>query len=198
MESERLSDKARMIVVKDMSNSSIAGLLQSILEHDKITYEHCINVAFLTAEVMVDKKVDKKVAKQVVQGALLHDIGKLDIPTNILKKSQQLKEEEYSLIKKHPEYGVMFVLNRYPSVLTPIIKDIILHHHEIEGGGGYPDGIVKMDKYTSLISVIDKYEAMTAERGYGERYSSEYALASLQRQNFDLDAIYAIKNCEVI
>ena len=102
----------------------------------------------------------------LVQAALIHDVGKIIIPTSILKKPGSLSEEEYDEIKKHPFFGHTILK---PIVdLDPLIQEIVLYHHEWVDGHGYPEGL-KGDEIPYLacvLSVCDIYSAMIMDRPY--------------------------------
>lgn len=97
--------------------------------------------------------------------ALLHDIGKIGIPDAILNKPAKLTEDEYELMKKHPEYG-WAVLRQVPGMDRASL--LILHHHESYDGRGYPGGL-KADEIpigSRIVSVIDSFDAMVSNRPY--------------------------------
>ena len=97
--------------------------------------------------------------------ALLHDIGKIGIPDVILNKPARLTDEEYSLMKKHPEYGWL-VLRKIPGLESASL--MILHHHESYDGTGYPGGLKgeEIPIGSRIVSVIDAFDAMVSMRPY--------------------------------
>lgn len=97
--------------------------------------------------------------------ALLHDIGKIGIPDAILNKPARLTDEEYSLMKKHPEYGWL-VLRKIPGLESASL--MILHHHESYDGTGYPGGLKgeEIPIGSRIVSVIDAFDAMVSMRPY--------------------------------
>lgn len=97
--------------------------------------------------------------------ALLHDIGKIGIPDAILNKPARLTDEEYSLMKKHPEYGWL-VLRKIPGLESASL--MILHHHENYDGTGYPGGLKgeEIPIGSRIVSVIDAFDAMVSMRPY--------------------------------
>jgi putative nucleotidyltransferase with HDIG domain len=99
-------------------------------------------------------------------GALLHDVGKLRIPQEILTKTGQLTPEEMDLMRKHPEFGVEVL--RQSEGLSPEVIDIARSHHERADGSGYPHGYIleKISPLARLVSVVDYYDAMTSDRVY--------------------------------
>ncbi len=110
--------------------------------------------------------------------ALLHDIGKIGVPDSILKKPAKLTEEEYDLMKKHPEYG-WAIVRLFPSFEH--VSHFVLHHHESWDGGGYPGGLkgTEIPLGARIISVIDSFDAMVSSRPYRKGLPVEEALRRL-------------------
>src|ERR1700683_3908011 len=106
--------------------------------------------------------------------ALLHDIGKIGIPDAILQKPAKLTDQEYDLMKKHPEYG-WAVLRNVPGMERASL--IILHHHESYDGRGYPAGLKgeEIPVGSRIVSVIDAFDAMVSSRPYREGMPFEEA-----------------------
>jgi HD-GYP domain-containing protein (c-di-GMP phosphodiesterase class II) len=106
--------------------------------------------------------------------ALLHDIGKVGIPDAILNKPAKLSQEEYELMKKHPEYG-WAVLRQVPGMERASL--LILHHHESFDGSGYPGGLSgdEIPVGSRIVSVIDAFDAMVSSRPYREGLPFEEA-----------------------
>lgn len=197
MESTKLEEKARAYVISDIvTDEGVAELLNRIQEYDKTTFLHSINVAHIVAQILALDKTKTEIAVEVVKGALLHDIGKIKIPKKILNKQTSLTPEDYEVIKQHPQLGMRLVEDEYPYLLTPIVKDIILHHHESPGGNGYPDKLQEIAPFTELVSIVDKYDAMTAKRCYGNRYPSNYIILFLMEQGLNKDYIALLNKCE--
>jgi HD-GYP domain-containing protein (c-di-GMP phosphodiesterase class II) len=103
--------------------------------------------------------------KNLELGARIHDIGKLDIPSDILSKPGALTPQEYDLIKTHSAMGCDIVAGE---ILPPVIQDIILHHHERWDGSGYPDGLVgtEISLESRIVAVADTLESITSHRPY--------------------------------
>ncbi|MBO8127121.1 MAG: HD-GYP domain-containing protein, partial [Firmicutes bacterium] len=112
--------------------------------------------------------------------AALHDIGKIGIPEEILKKPGKLSEAEWEAIKKHPEIGYK-IARGIPE--TAHIAEAILHHHERWDGTGYPQGLrgTQIPFYSRIISIVDAFDVMTHERAYKRAYSAGQALDELVR-----------------
>jgi ribonuclease P protein subunit RPR2 len=116
---------------------------------------------------------------QMAYGFLLHDIGKLAVPDAILRAPGRLTEQEWSLMRRHPEEGVRMLSN------VPFLDralDVVRHHHERWDGGGYPEGLraEEIPLWARIFSVVDALDAMTAERPYRAARSYEAALDEIR------------------
>lgn len=197
MEERTIADKARIVLAKDMCNPKVAKLLNDMYHYNKCTFTHLINVGYLAAEIMVMEQMNKQIAREIVTGALLHDIGKLEISTDILDKSSALSPHEFALMKKHPLYGVEIIEREAPELLTKIVKEVVLYHHERPNGDGYPMKINEVPYHAALIQTIDIYDAITSDRNYAKAYAASYAFEYLDHDGYDPKLIRKIQNCSV-
>jgi putative nucleotidyltransferase with HDIG domain len=138
--------------------------LLRLRDEQPFTFQHSINVAYLTAEICL-AKAPKNNINDVVMGALLHDIGKLEIPIRILTKVKKLTDKEFDEIHKHTLYGYEMIKD---TDLPQITKDIVLHHHEKNDGSGYPSHLAgeEIDDDIKLVTMCDVYDALTEQRCY--------------------------------
>jgi putative nucleotidyltransferase with HDIG domain len=157
-----------------------SALVDALGAYDRYTKNHSRNVAFYSAAIAKVLGLSQKNLRIMVLAAILHDIGKISIPAKILTKPGGLEEEEYTIVKKHPEKGVA-ILEELGVFLEA--SPAILHHHEKYGGGGYPFGIrgEEINFLGRIISVADAFDAMTSERSYRKPYPVGYALRELAR-----------------
>ena len=197
MEERTIADKARIVLTKDLCHPDVAKLLFKMSEYDDCTFIHLVNVGYIAAEIMINEHIDKCIAKDVVTGALLHDIGKIKIPTSILDKKGELTVDEFNLIKNHPILGIEVIEKDAPEILTDIVRDIVLYHHERPNGNGYPMKIEKVPYYAGLIQAIDIYDAITSERAYSKAYTSSYAIKYLGNSGCSPKFIKKIKECSI-
>lgn len=155
-------------LIYDLSNqgSDVIRYLNSLKQTDEYTYTHCINVALYALFIGRWMNLSSESINEIVQAGLLHDIGKLKIAENILKKPGKLTSSEFYEIKKHPIYGHDLINNCNNIVIN--VKEAILMHHERIDGSGYPFGLLYKDipLCAKIISVADVFDAMTSNRIY--------------------------------
>ncbi len=141
---------------------SLAGTIDA---KDKYTSGHSRRVAEYSREIA--KRLGKSEEEQqtIYLVALLHDIGKIGVPDEIINKKSKLTDEEYAIVKKHPEIGSE-ILKNIESI--PEIRTGVRWHHERWDGKGYPDQLTADDipEYAQIVAVADSYDAMTSNRSY--------------------------------
>lgn len=143
----------------------IFDMLHNLRHFDDLTYTHGLNVGLICNVLATWLKLPPEEVELVTQCGLLHDIGKLKIPPEIIKKPAHLTDSEYKIIKKHPIEGYNILQN---CKVNPHIMRAALMHHERCDGGGYPLGLQaeQIDKYAKIVAIADVYDAMTAARIY--------------------------------
>lgn len=146
---------------KDM----ILTIIRILEYHDPYTKGHSKNVANLASMLAEKLGLNDEMIKKTYWSALVHDIGKIVIPSSILNKEGKLTIEEFEVIKKHPVYGHDFLSTS--SDLRELAK-YVLHHHERWDGKGYPSGLAREDIpiISRIITVVDAWDAMTSDRPY--------------------------------
>ncbi|MFA6320400.1 MAG: HD-GYP domain-containing protein [Candidatus Omnitrophota bacterium] len=159
----------------------VKTLAKIIDANDPYTRGHCDKVMKHAVRICRKMKLPKKQTDAIKTASQLHDIGKLGIDLNILRKSTPLNEEDWQAIKLHPEIGARIIQQ------TGFFKDIvpmIRHHHARYDGGGYPDASRKNSKIplgARIIAVADAFDAMTSNRPYRKAMSTEEATAELRK-----------------
>ena len=140
--------------------------LTHMKQRDEYTSIHCLNVCILALTFGRALGLKKKELNTLGMGALLHDLGKMKIPLEVLNKPGRLTDEEFELIKTHPQEG--FDMLREKGGISNEVLDIVLSHHERIDGSGYPSG--KPGETVTLLSqitsVVDVYDAITSNRCY--------------------------------
>lgn len=146
-------------------NVHIFEMINNMRQYDDSTYAHSINVALISNVLATWLGMKEKDILLLTQCGLLHDIGKLRIPDNIIKKPGKLTDAEFNLVKTHPFAGYEILAKQK---LNPHILNAAMMHHERCDGTGYPFGLSaeKIDDYAKIISIADVYDAMTSARVY--------------------------------
>ena len=160
--------------------NTIYALAATIEARDRYTYGHSRKVrSYAVALAEAVGMTSEKVAV-ISHAALLHDIGKIGILDGILNKPDVLNQEEWSLIKSHPQLSRTIVAH-IPSLL-PCLPGI-LHHHEKWDGTGYPDGLKgnEIPLEARILAIADSFDAMTSERPYRKSYDLEEAINEMKR-----------------
>lgn len=160
--------------------STVKILAKAIDARDEYTFGHSERVAKYA--VLIGKKFDfsENDLKDLEIASLIHDVGKIRTPDNILYKNAVLSEEEYNQIKRHPQDGVE-ILQLAPSLQKHV--PAVLHHHEWHNGNGYPHGLKneEVPLFASIISIADAYDAMTSHRPYRFALHKDQAITEILR-----------------
>jgi diguanylate cyclase (GGDEF)-like protein/putative nucleotidyltransferase with HDIG domain len=156
-----------------------ASLAKAVDARDTYTGSHSERVADLAARVATRLGLDAEQVELTRLAASLHDLGKLAIPEELLRKPGTLTDSERLVLERHPQIGFRML----DSLGVDPVADLVLHHHERWDGAGYPDGL-RGDQIpfgARIIFVTDAYDAMTSDRIYRPKRSSKAALAELER-----------------
>jgi HD-GYP domain-containing protein (c-di-GMP phosphodiesterase class II) len=159
--------------------SVICAMNQLLDLKDLNTGVHSTRLAEWAVRIGRDLGLDDDCLRDLEAAAILHDIGKIGVPDAILRKPAKLTEEEYEVIKKHPEYG-WAVLRAVPGFER--VSLFVLHHHEAFDGKGYPAGL-RGDEIpigSRIVSVMDSFDAMVSSRPYRKGMPLEEAIKRLQ------------------
>jgi len=159
--------------------SVICAMNQLLDLKDLNTGVHSTRLAEWAVRIGRDLGLDDECLRDLEAAAILHDIGKIGIPDAILRKPSKLTEDEYAVIKKHPEYG-WAVLRVVPGFER--VSLFVLHHHEAFDGTGYPAGL-RGDEIpigSRIVSVMDAFDAMISSRPYRKGLSLEEAIRRLE------------------
>lgn len=168
-------------ITKELSeNGEISLNLISLRTSSDYTYKHSLNVAVLSVITGMGIGLKRSMLKELSAAGLLHDIGKVNIPPEILDKEGPLSEEEFEVIKKHSEYGYQKIKDNV--LITSKIKMGVYSHHENINGTGYPLGLVGRQIYmfAKIIHISDVYDALISERTYKHAHSPIEAIEFLK------------------
>jgi len=171
--------------------STVEALANALEAKDEYTSSHARWITDMALEVGSLLALDSRTMKNLELGALFHDIGKIGIPTDILLKEGPLNDEEWAIIRTHPELG--------ERILAPIeflaeVRPIVRACHEHWDGGGYPDGLSgsEIPLEARIILVVDAFHAMTSDRPYRQALSLDEAcrrLGEARGTQFDPDVV---------
>lgn len=157
---------------------SLKNMLVTIQEKDMYTHNHEVRVINYCMKIGDKLRLSKESMESLYYSSLFHDLGKLKIPDEILKKPGKLTAEEFEYIKRHPSDGKEMLKDTF-------LKDvgyIVEQHHERIDGSGYPSGLVDNDisLEAKIIAVVDSFDAMTSDRPYRKAMSIDAALDELK------------------
>ena len=196
------TDTARELVgemADSISRSPNAMLwLTHMKKRDEYTSIHCMNVSILAITFGRTLGLDRQRLELLGLGALLHDIGKMEVPLEILNKSGRLTDEEFDIVKSHSMNG--YNLLRQKEDMPTEVLEIVRSHHERINGRGYPQGLTGelIDQLTQITSIVDVYDAITSDRCYHDGISPHEALKNMfdwAGDNFDAELVEQFIKC---
>jgi putative nucleotidyltransferase with HDIG domain len=185
---KELRDVAREIVSEIVAEKKPGQFnLLEIKTYDNYVYLHSVNVAALGVLLAKELGMNYKEMEDYAIGALLHDIGKIQVPVAIIAKDGPLNEEEFKAIQVHTRLGFKMLLNN--SYLKPRSFAISLYHHEAYNGSGYPLGLKGKDIhiFSRIAKVCDIFDALISERSYKKRWSFSDALEHMTKNSKQFD-----------
>lgn len=162
---------AKKIVDQILTKGAFSLDLTDLRCFDGYTYAHSVNVAVISCIIGFGMKMNERALEQLVMAGLLHDLGKLVIPPEILNKPAKLTNEEYEIMKTHSTLSYEIIKERWD--ISAQVKAAVLYHHENVDGSGYPKGIEgdEMTMFTKILHVADVYDALVSKRPYKNPYS---------------------------
>lgn len=170
---------ANEIVHEILENQDLSLNLIDMRSIEDFILSHSLNVAVYSCIIGMGMGYKQAFLDKLTFAALIHDLGKMSIPEDILHKASRLTPEEYNKMKKHPIYSYRLIEKR-PEI-SDYVKEAVLHHHENEDGSGYPDGLMGEEQsiYTKILHVADVYDALISRRPFKEPYSPSEAVEYL-------------------
>ncbi len=171
----------QIVEIRVMFTQTVESLAGAVDARDKFTAGHSRNVQRISVDIGRVMRVSEKELEALEWGGLLHDIGKIGVPDNVLNKPDRLTKEERAIMNAHPVKGA--------NIIAPVTRlapelPIIRHHHEWYNGSGYPDRLIgdEIPKLARILHVADAFEAMTAARPYRMKpLSTDQAMAELRK-----------------
>jgi HD-GYP domain-containing protein (c-di-GMP phosphodiesterase class II) len=174
---------------------TVRALLLRLAEKDAYTEGHTRRVAMLAVQVGEEMSLAPSRLRSLAMGGLVHDIGKLSVDDHILQKPGPLDDDEFAVIKRHPEWGNDLIQEL--GVFPPAVARLVLDHHERLDGTGYPRGLKANDisLEVRVLAVCDVFDALRSNRVYREAWSQERALNLLREESgtaFDREVVQAL------
>jgi putative nucleotidyltransferase with HDIG domain len=168
-------------LLKSILNSEeILMVLTDAYMYDEYLYQHSFQVTLYSLAIAKEMGHSYEDLRLIGIGALLHDIGKLVVPREILLKPSRLTNEEYEIMKQHTKYG--FDLLRNLHSISLLVAHCAFQHHERLDGSGYPRGLVDVDihPFAKIIGVADVFDAVTSNRVYREKLLPSQGMAIVE------------------
>lgn len=160
---------------QDVSKMATEKILEALKHKDSYTYGHCARVAFFSLKLGEELNLEASEMYKLELAALFHDIGKIGIPDAVLNKPTRLEEDEFLIMKTHPELSEE-ILSEF-KIFGESAK-YARHHHERYDGRGYPDGLSaeNIPLFSRIILIADTFDAMTSTRPYrkGKPYKTAF------------------------
>ena len=184
------------ILQNDFTKELISTTIKMLEMYDLYTRGHSENVANLAVEIAEEMGLEQEKIDDIYWAGLVHDIGKILVPLEVLNKKGKLTDSEFELIKEHPVLGSNALRS---SNSLKYIAEYVLHHHESWDGSGYPDSLEKDDipLASQIICAADAWDAMNSKRTYREPLSYNHALAEIKDNRgvqFAPDVVDALLN----
>jgi putative nucleotidyltransferase with HDIG domain len=170
-----------------IQETGIRDWVRAVHRFDDVTHQHCLLVAGLAAAFAASLGLGEGECHRLTKAALLHDVGKIHVPTAILNKPGKLDANEMAVMKRHPEIGHAILEGQG---FHPEVIQVVRSHHEMLDGSGYPDGLkaIEIPDLVRVLTVCDIYAALIERRPYKEPMPSEKAFAILEGMTGRLDA----------
>jgi putative nucleotidyltransferase with HDIG domain len=164
-------------------NRTALVALTALKDYDNYTFTHMVNVSILTMAQARALGIDGSLLREFGLAGLMHDIGKVRTPLEVLKKPERLTDDEFAIIRMHVVDGAE-ILRRTPDM--PALASVVAFEHHLRlDGTGYPVGVTRsaLNLATMLCSIADVYDAMRSQRGYQESFPTDRILAVLQQND---------------
>lgn len=188
----KLLDSVEQLLKECRSSLRTFDMLQCIRDLEDQIYVHSLNVALICFSFATWLNFNAHDAEQLMLAGLLHDIGKLKLPKEIIQKPTTLNKKELEYVHQHPGMGYNLVKDRK---IDSRVKEAILMHHERCDGSGYPNKLSSKDisPFAKILAIADVYDAMTAKRVYRKEICPFEVLENFEKEGFQkYDAAYLL------
>lgn len=182
---EELLSDMKNILDESRNGIHVLHMLHCMRDNDDATYAHSVSVALLCNVFGHWLKYSNEDIKVLTLCGLLHDIGKMLVPSNIISKPSTLSKVEYDIVKNHPTDGYHLLEDQD---LDERVKKAALMHHERRDGSGYPQGLKddQIDEFAQIVAIADIYEAMTSPRVYRRPNCPFDAIGVFEQDGFQM------------
>ena len=194
MRARRAAVAATLADAQDTNEDAIDGLIDMLQLHERDGRGHAKRVARLTVALADELGMDEQAVLEMYHGALLHDIGKLDMPSSILRKPAPLDDREWAIMRTHPQVGYD-LCRKLPRLADA--AEIVVAHHEAFNGGGYPRGLRgdEIPVGARILAVADAYDSMVTPHTQRPPMPPQLAIQEIERcsgSQFDPDIACAL------
>lgn len=189
---EATKDMAAAVVDSVLGRDEFLDDIVEIKSYDNYTYSHSLNVCILSIMLASELGITRNRLEDLALCALMHDIGKIDIPIEIINKNGPVTDPEFAIIKTHPEKGVEKLRKCY-NISHEVLQGILGHHEKFDGSG-YPYGNCgkQISLFARILAVADVYDALTSQRSYRQAWLPNEALEYISAEadtQFDYDIV---------
>lgn len=174
-------DKYDRLILSILNEDYVSFIMKKLYKHDPYTFWHCISVAKESLRIADCIGQPLEILREVGISAILHDIGKINIPAEIIRKTGSLSSIEFDFMKQHPMIGADMV-HQSGCYSDRIIQGIRNHHINLDGTGY---GAIKLDApglYERIIRIADSFDAMTDNRPYHHAWTTDKAVLRLRKE----------------
>lgn len=188
----RLTEAVEQVISDIMQKKDVQISLMDISSADEYTFSHCVSTTVYALLIGRQLGYSRKKLEHLAIGTLLHDLGKILLDSRIMFKADFLTSTEFEYVKLHASVGYEAI--KGCSNVSRLSKDIILNHHEKLDGSGYPRGIKEkqIDEFSKIAAIADVYDALTSDRCYRKKWSTNKALDYLMANSesmFDAELV---------
>lgn len=175
------------VILEAISECGIRSWLETINRHDEQLYQHSLSVAGFAAAFGLQLQLSRADQMRLAKAALLHDLGKANIPRAILNKPGKLTADEMAIMRTHPDAGADILARQggFDATMLAVVR----HHHEMLDGTGYPHGLAgdQIPDLVRLVTICDIHSALTERRAYRDPLPHDEAHAIMRRMSTKLD-----------
>jgi putative nucleotidyltransferase with HDIG domain len=179
--------QAETKILKAIKHSSLREWMTTVGCHHADSYRHCLFVTGYAVAFSQHLGMREEDQRRLTRAALLHDVGKAYIPRELLDKPGKLTEEELTVMRQHPRRGYEALVAQ--GVFPPEMLDVVLHHHELLDGSGYPDALAgsQISDIVRLTTIVDIYTALIEKRAYRLPFTHSRAFGIMEQMGAKLD-----------